>query len=197
MKMLIKQILTAFIAAMIVIFAALAGAEGKPPTGNTVSAKSSDRSFAGMPNPIKEIKDEDEFEDDLGIEIDIDALKDLKPYMRIIGKDVGEVSFVLENVNAEPINWTFRFTKNGRLGKSPEAFSGVYDADMSKPVVTEVPLGDGKSVSIKYIMAKREKYHLYFWRIGDVYYSLSVNGDFSQMQFAAVMDRLMEVCKDD
>ena len=187
---------TFLLSAVMMALTVCAVAEAKLPIHGNNSGNGFRGLFVGMPNPVTEVKNDGEFKDRLGIKINLDELKDLEPEKRIIGNNVGEVSFVLENVNAEPVKWTLRFTKNKEFGKSPEAFSGVFDANMSKPTVTEVPL-DGKkqqkTLKIIHYEAKTEKCQLYFWKLGDVYFSLTVNGDFSQMQYAAVMDRLIEV----
>ncbi len=157
----------------------------------------------GMPNPIVEIRDDDAFEDRLHIEFDADDMYTRNIAMSIISDKVGQAVFTLDNVNGEPVEWALRFTRDAEFAKNAEQFSGIYDLDMSEPTVTSIkytsidPDDPDITLEITKIRANTEKYDIITWNYRGVYYCLTINGEYSQMQFAEVMDSIVRATIDD
>lgn len=155
----------------------------------------------GMPNPVAEVTDDDAFEYVLGIEFDADDLMFDNLRMSIINNTLGQVTFTQDNVNGEAVEWTIRFTKDASFDSSVELFAGIYDQDISEPETREISFKDDEddpevSIVLTSMTARTEGYDIYFWQIGDVYYALTVNDVYSQMQFAETADRIFEACLD-
>ena len=156
----------------------------------------------GMPNPIVEVKDDDEFERVLGIDVDADDLPSRDVRMSIIGGKVGQIVFNLENVNGDSVEWVLRFTKDASLDRSVEGFAGIYDASCTAPETRAVPWQDDpddpvEEIELTSVVAPTVGCDIYFWSYRGTYYALTINGDYSQMQFAAAMDSIFEACLDD
>lgn len=159
--------------------------------------------MAGMPNPMVQVFDDDAFEDQLHIDIDVDDLRVFDPEMYIIGGTMGQIGFQLENVNAEKVNWTLRFTRDETLDCDVEGFAGVYDEDtVQNEDLVDIPVlvdDDEKPVTVTLhsFTANTEGIDIYFWDYRGTYFCLTIDGDYSQMQFAGTCDVIMEACLDD
>lgn len=160
--------------------------------------------MAGMPNPIVEIYDDDAFEDRLNIEFDADEMYTRDLRMSIIADSIGQVDFSFENVNGDPVECTLRFTRDKEIGESVVAFSGIHDSNMSEPVVKKDMefAGDDADdpvirIDVTEVHANTENCDIITWKYRDVYYCLTVKGEYSQMQMAEVFDGIIAATIDD
>ena len=148
-----------------------------------------------IPNPIVEVYDDDTFEDRLNIEFDADDLYVQNVSMSIIADQVGQAAFTLQNADGDPVEWTLRFTRDAETGKDTQTFSGVETQphtfagdDADDPVI---------QLEITKTRANTEGYDILTWNYGGVYYCLTIHGTYSQMQFAEVLDSVLEATIDD
>ena len=182
-----KKVFSVFLCLMMLASLILAGAEAP--------------AMAGMPNPVVIVTDDDVFEAELHIEVDADDLRFDGYEMSVIGGKVGQIVFVLTNVNGENVEWTLRFTRDAEMGASMEALTGVYDEDLSEPVVKQADVVDDDpedcfTLEITEVTANGVGVTIWTWNRAGVFYSLTANGVFSQMQAAEVLDQMMEICFD-
>lgn len=140
--------------------------------------------MVGMPNPMVEVESTEEMAAATGIWMDASQLMLEAPEMVAINS-MGQISFTLKNVNDEDVIWTLRFTQDSALNASAESFAGIYDEKLTKLESIEMEWG-----TLLFQEAKTLGYSLYFWNLNGIYYALSISGTYSQMQFAAVMDRV-------
>lgn len=153
-----------------------------------------------LPNPVTEITDDDEFEDILGIEFDADDLSPLDVAMSVIDNKIGQVTFAMENVNGESVDWLIRFTKDAETAADLSLFSGIYDEAMSEPIViSQEVTEDGETYTIEFtcVYAETENATIYTWQAGGVSYCVAALGEVSQMQLAALLDQVAEESIDD
>lgn len=153
-------------------------------------------------NPVVEVYDDDRFEDVLRIDIDADDLPSRDLEMSIIDGKLGQIVFRLENVNGETVNWTLRFTRDKGIAATVESFSGLYDTDMTEPETRSVDYSEDYDdpvihIDLTSLRANTLGYDIYLWNHRGVSYCLTIDGDYSQMQFAEAMDRIFEACLDD
>lgn len=147
-------------------------------------------SLIGMANPMVPV-DTMAFEEQLGFDIRGDQIDpDAKCF--IINGKMAHITWTQKNVNNEDVEFVLRATKDAELAP---AMHGIYDSRMSEPVTNEVPLSDTKTVSITFTEAQTEKYGIYTWKDGQIYYSLTFNKDMSQMALAEILDRVMDACR--
>ena len=154
----------------------------------TEAALAEKEGFVGMANPMVPV-DSDAFDEQLGFHIDAAQIDpDAKCF--IISGKLAHIVWTQKNVNNEDVEFVLRATKDAELAPT---MHGIHDSNMSEPVVTEVPLTDTKMLELTFTEAKTEKYGIYTWKDGQIFYSLTYNKDMSQMALAEVLDRVMDV----
>lgn len=165
-------------------------------------------SAGAVASPIREVYDDDDFEDILKIEVDDEELRVPGREMVIINNEIGQIQFTLENTEGVPVAWTLRFTRKAELNGDLKLFAGVYAEDWveSEPreyTYTEPDDDDGDdtvTVTLRTLTSESANTTVYFWdhatRKGMVCYELTVDGTVSQMQFAEVFDNVMAACFD-
>lgn len=141
---------------------------------------------AGMANPMVEA-DSTAIGEQLGIHIDAGQI-DPGAKCFIIGGKLAHIVWTQKNVNNEDVELVLRATKDAELAP---AMHGIHDADMSEPVVTEVPLTEEKQLELTFTEAKTEKVGIYTWKDGQIFYSLTYDGDMSQMALAEILDSIV------
>ena len=146
--------------------------------------------FAGMPNPMVEV-DTYAFGEKLGIEINANQI-DPGAKCFIISDKLAHIAWTQKNVNNEDVEFTLRATKDAELAPT---MHGIYDSNMSEPVVTVVPLTDEKDLELTFTEAQTEKCGIYTWKDGQIFYSLSYDKDMSQMALSEVLDRVMDATR--
>lgn len=127
-----------------------------------------------------------EFQSRLGIFFDADLLAE-QVKLSVVNDSIGQVRFELKNVNGEKIPWTVRFTAAENY-TSPRKLSGAKNGDFSCPLELGV-----RGVKMT-IYQSAEGTDVYTWAIGNARFSLTVEGVYSNNQFSAVMDRILEAC---
>ena len=138
-----------------------------------------------MTATAEQVWDDDMFEQILGIEFDVGDLNGGNVAMRIVDGNIGEVSYTLQNVNGDNVRWTIRFTRNQGYA-SAGILSGIPESEMS------APLDLSQELSMRQLSAGGD---LYFWKQGTSRFCLFIDGLYSNMQFAAQMDEIMEACE--
>lgn len=136
----------------------------------------------------EQVWDDDEFEQRIGIDFDGDDLNGGDVRMSIIDGNIGEVSYLLENVNGENVRWTVRFTRNQGYA-SAGILSGIPESEMSEPLDLS---GNGINLTLRAVYSRGTD--VYFWNEGRNCYCLIIGGLYSNMQFAAQMDQIVEAC---
>ena len=153
----------------------------------TEAAPAEKEGFVGMANPMVEA-DSTAIGEQLDIHIDAGQIDpDAKCF--IISKKLAHIVWTQKNVNNEDVEFVLRATKDAELAPT---MHGIHDSNMSEPVVMEVPLSDTKMLELAFTEAKTEKYGIYTWKDGQIFYSLTYNKDMSQMALAEIMDRVMD-----
>lgn len=133
----------------------------------------------------EQIRDDDMFGQILGIPFDAADLNDGNVIMSIADGNIGEVSYDLQNVNGGNSRWTIRFTRNQGYA-SAGILSGIPESEMSYP--TELSAGLNWRVT-------SDGRNLYFWNRGTSCFCLVITGPYSNRQFSAQMDQIMEACE--
>lgn len=171
------------IALAIIVFGMIfSGCGAKEKTGEVTEQQN-----VGMPNPIVLVNDDEEFSEQLGIAIDKTKLP-AAPEMSIIAGKMAQCDFCLTNVENVEVTCSLRATKDGEMA---ENMHGIYDEDMSEPVVISQEFGD-ETIDYTCLYANTEGYTIYTWTSSDgVHYSLTFDGEMSQMQIGAVLDAVM------
>lgn len=138
---------------------------------------------AGLANPMVEISDPAEFENQLDIHIDPNEITDEYKMFIIDGK-LAHVVWTEKNVENEDVELVLRATKDPELG--PECH-GIY-GEMSKPDVIEISLDD---YDLELTFCTCGEYSIYTWQIDDTYYSLTYNKSMSGNAMSSVLDCVM------
>lgn len=141
----------------------------------------------GLPNPVVPVTDTSEFAMVLGIPVDASLLSDAAS-MSIISDEMADISWNRENVNGEEVELCFRATRNADLAPS---MHGIYDEKMSDPAVTEVELKESEKITLTFREAETEGVGIYTWDRDGVFYSLTRDGEMSQMAMAEILDSCM------
>lgn len=153
----------------------------------TEAAPAEKEGFVGMANPMVEA-DSTAIGEQLDIHVDAGQIDpDAKCF--IISKKLAHIVWTQKNVNNEDVEFTLRATKDAELAPT---MHGIHDSNMSEPVITEVPLTDTKMLELTFTEAKTEKYGIYTWKDGQIFYSLTYNKDMSQMALSEILDRVMD-----
>lgn len=135
------------------------------------------------------VSDDSVFEQELGIRFAGQSLNGGDVQMRIIEGNIGEVSYLLEDVNGNNVRWTIRFTRNQGYA-SAGILSGISENRMTEPVDLS---GNGINLSLRTDFNAGKD--LYFWNYGRNCFCLIINGlTYSQMQYGAQMDQIIAAC---
>ena len=160
-------------------------------------------SAGAVANPIKEVYDDDAFEDVLGIEVDDEELHAPDRKMVIIADAVGQIIFTTAEADAAPAEWVLRFTRDAEWSGDQALLSGVYAEDW----VTAEPYeytyrerddddDDRVTVTVTEMSSAALNTTAYFWSYRNVAYALTVTGSVSQAQFDRTFYNVMACCFD-
>lgn len=158
---------------------------GKEKAGETKEAAAETKEKAELANPMKEIEDSAQFEEQLGIRIDPDMLYS-ESRMFITNGEFAEVQFAFNNPMGEEVTVTLRATKDPEVGKQ---LSGVYEE--LKEVNTFDYAGVNRYITIRHEMNEAGDLNVYTWENDNTFYSAVIKGNPSQMEVAEVMDSIM------
>jgi len=138
-----------------------------------------------MKNPMVEITDSAQFNEQLGIPIDPGMLFS-EAKMFITFGEFAECQFSFNNIMGDEVKCILRATKNPEVG---EHFSGIYEK-LTK--VNDISY-DGKNGVLKIQLESNEAgdISVYSWQADDTWYSFVIKGKPSQMEVAEVMDSVM------
>jgi len=159
-------------------------AEEKPAETKAPETQAAEKETTGMANPMVEIKDSSEFEKQLGIKIDASKLHE-EPKMFIIDGKIADLSMQLTNVDAQPVEYRLRATKDAGIAPTMHGIQGEL-----KDVGKIDQDFNGVKVTIDQKETPDGKISVHTWQVGDVYYSLVIDNAHSQMQYAEVMDSI-------
>lgn len=134
----------------------------------------------GMPNPMVEVTDASEFENNLGITVNPqDMDEDAKLY--IIDGNIAQVSYTVLGVE-DGVDVTFR------ASKEVTDLSGVYDDNMEEDTMDY----EGLSITNKYSADTHST--IYEFNNDGIYYSIVIQGEISQMHIAEILDSTLLAC---
>ena len=157
----------------------------------SAEAEEPERISAGMPNPVVEVEDCSIYEDKLGIYIDPSVItENYKAF--IIAGNLASIVWTQENGNGEETEFCLRATRDAEVAKT---MHGIYDADMSEPVTTTVPLTDENDIDITFMKANTEDFGIYTWKDGQIFYSMTYDKEMSQMALSEILDRVMDAAR--
>lgn len=147
--------------------------------GCSSSDTSGNNAQVGMPNPMVEVSGIQDINDQLGIELDDSFLPSDAKYF-IYSGEMAEIQFSEINVNNEEISVRFRARKN-----TDEDISGMYYDNFKEE---EIPYGD---LNIKHRYLEDNTINVYDIKNGDTSYCVTIDGNSSQMQLGAIMDKAL------
>lgn len=134
---------------------------------------------------IVEISDSSEFESELGIKIDSTVLSE-DATLSILNGKVGEVSFIVTNVNGGDSICILRMTKDSDSAKE---LSGYKDSDLKDPYTITVESGSGL-VDMECGYVEAEGVTVYTFELNGVYYAFNIGEGLSQMTISSLLDAL-------
>jgi len=186
-----KKILALMLAGIMVLSMAACAKTQNPITEEITETQEGEaQKNTGLANPMVEITDSAEFEKQLGIRIDTSMLSDVTG-MFIISGDLADVRMEKLNVNAEPVLYTLRATKDA---DQKDGFQGIQ-GELKEIAAIDRELGSGKTITIlereAADNADGQPVTVCTWDLDGTYYSLVIEGMYSQMQFAEVMDSIL------
>lgn len=186
-----KKLLCVILSALMMLL--IAGCSNKPEPAAAapetqaevdMETASGEEKSAGLANPMVEIQNHSEFENQLGIKIDTNKIMN-ETKLFIINKELAHVVWYQKNVNDEDVEFTLRATKNSELGPGSHGIQG----EISKINTIELTATDGSTVELS--CGENGEYTIYTWKYGDTFYSLTYNKPMSQMAMAEALDQVM------
>ena len=142
--------------------------------------------MAGMPNPMVEVTDGAEFEEQLGIAIDTSYFSESITDMFIISKSIADIRFVANGLEGEDVKCCLRATKDADVKENPATDLAGYYYDFDEPVEMEY---DKYSMYVYYGEDNEGKITIYSWNYGGIYCTLAIDGELSQMRIASILDQ--------
>lgn len=142
-----------------------------------------DSETAKLPNPLVKIEDAEEWEEQLGITIDIQYLPgEVEMYiLTSANTELAQANFSVQNVNGEEIDCTLR------AGRTEEDISGVYGN--AEEIIQEYPCGESTiQVTVKDYEADHVQVYQFFYE--DVQYVFQYAGTMSTMQLGEILDSI-------
>ena len=94
--------------------------------------------FAGMPNPMVQVDDANEFENKLGITLDPSYI-DAETELFIIAENTAHIAYEFNGMLGESVKFCLRGTKDE---ETAENLAGIYDDTLTESEVIEVSLID-------------------------------------------------------
>lgn len=159
---------------------------------DTESNEATEEEIATIANPVVSIEDDAEYEKQLGIKWDTSYIP-AEVSRSIIGGKVAQAVFAVENVDGDEVEITLRGTKDEELAANPvELLAGIYSSNLSAPVPVNVAVDDGDIVFTK-VSDKENNIDISYWTYDGVNYTVSDDGDLSQMELAEIGDSIMAV----
>jgi hypothetical protein len=134
---------------------------------------------------IVEISDSSEFEDELGIKIDSTILSE-DATLSILNGKIGEISFVVTNVNGGDTLCVLRMTKDA---DSVKGLSGYKDSEIKDPYTVSVESGSGL-VDLECGYVEAEGVTVYTFELNGTYYAYNIGEGLSQMTISSMLDAL-------
>lgn len=134
---------------------------------------------------IVEISDSSEFEDELGIKIDSTILSE-DATLSILNGKIGEISFVVTNVNGSDTLCVLRMTRDA---DSAKALSGYKDSEIKDPYTVSVESGSGL-VDLECGYVEAEGVTVYTFELNGTYYAYNIGEGLSQMTISSMLDAL-------
>ena len=136
--------------------------------------------MAGLANPMVEVEDPTDFEDQLGIYIDPNEITDDYKMFIIDGK-LAHVVWTQKNVENEDVELVLRATKDPEIAPT---MHGIFGNISEPAVITDEygkPLPNLKQMTC-------DNYTIYTWKIGDTFYSLTYDKGMSGNAMSSVLD---------
>lgn len=144
--------------------------------------------YVGMPNPMVEVSSDDAFMQELGFAIDTSYFPNNGLEKFIIGGELAHVAFNVSDPEGKDVKCTFRGTKNDEWNKNPlELIAGNYATDFSEPSELTLPATD-EDIIFKTVYSESSKTTISYFDYKGVHYTLTVEGNISQMLMAELND---------
>jgi len=157
--------------------------ESSAASADTEVAQADAEETAGRVNPMVAVDSDAAFEENLGIIVDTSELSK-EPQLFIVADKIAECQYTFKNIMGKEIECVFRATKDEELS---ENLHGVY-GELER--TNKIEYKKGTVVNINNVKGD-EKATVCTWQCEDTYYSMLIKGEFSQMEFASVMDSAM------
>lgn len=135
---------------------------------------------AGLANPMVEVEDPTDFEDQLGICIDPSEITEDYKLFIIDGK-IAHVVWTQKNVENEDVELVLRATKDPEIAPT---MHGIFGNISEPAVITDEygkPLPNLKQMTC-------DNYTIYTWKIDDTFYSLTYDKGMSGNAMSSVLD---------
>lgn len=155
-----------------------------------VSADESEN-MVGMANPMVPVDSDEAFSDQLGIKIDSSYFPTDGLDRYIIGGKLAHVAFNLSDPEGKKVECTFRGTKDDEWAENPvEMIAGIYASDFGEAATTTIP-ATGNDIEFNTVYSDSEKITVSYFDYEGVHYTLSIDGNVSQMLIAEVNDSVL------
>ncbi len=141
----------------------------------------------GMPNPMVEIKDDKDFSDKLGIDINVDKLTGTNKLMFIISDEIAEVKWTVTDSDNKTTDITLRATKADMTGIE---LSGIYDSTMQDN-------GEENFSGVvfhKYYSPQENTAFIYETKANGVTYTVSYFGEIKDDLLNSVLNTVCNAC---
>lgn len=157
-------------------------------TVEEVAETVSDDAEASMANPMVPVASDSEFTEKLGFAIDSSCLNGENIERFIIGDELAHVGFDVNDPEGKSVKCILRGTKNDEFAKNPtELIAGLYATDFSDPNVLNISTENG-DINFNTVYSSSEHETVSYWDYEGVHYTLSIEGDISQMLISELND---------
>lgn len=167
--------------------ATVAPADSAPATEAAVSEEEN----VGMANPMVEVSSDNAFADELGIAVDTSCLP--QPVERfIISGEMAHVAFNVTDTEGNDVKCILRGTFNDEWNENPlELIAGMYLTDTSEPSELTINTTD-EDIIFKTVYSDAEKATVSYWDYRSAHFTLSIDGNVSQMTIASLNDAALK-----